>query len=55
MIAAWRWKREALEMYTSIVAVRSAPLSPVAAGLGKKQLVEERPAVFRVRRRRRSS
>jgi len=44
---------EALETYTSAVAVLSAALLLVAAGLAKKQLVWKRPKPAPGRRRRR--
>jgi hypothetical protein len=44
---------EALEAYTSALAVLSAVLLLVAAGLAKKQLVWKRPKPFPARRRRR--
>ena len=44
---------EALEIYTSVLAVLSAALLLVAAGLAKKQLVwKARPVPLRRRRRR---
>lgn len=44
---------EALETYTSVLAVLSAALLLVAAGLGKKQLVwKAKPFPIRKRRRR---
>jgi hypothetical protein len=46
---------EALETYTSAVAVPSAALLLVAAGLAKKQLVWKRPKPALGRRRRRSA
>jgi hypothetical protein len=45
---------EALETYTSIVALLSAALLLVAAGLAKKQLVWKAKPVPMRRRRRRS-
>jgi hypothetical protein len=46
---------EALETYTSTLAVLSAALLLVAAGLAKKQLVWKRAKPVPARRRRRSS
>jgi hypothetical protein len=48
-----RHKMEALETYTSALAVLSAALLLVAAGLAKKQLVWKRAKAVPVRRRRR--
>ena len=45
---------EALETYTSILAMLSAALLLVAAGLAKKQLVWKPKPVPLIRRRRRS-
>jgi hypothetical protein len=45
---------EALESYTSVLAVLSAALLMVATGLAKKQLVWKRAKPVLVRRRRRS-
>lgn len=44
---------ESLETYTSVLAVLSAALLLVAAGLAKKQLVWKRAKAVRARRRRR--
>jgi hypothetical protein len=44
---------EALDVYTSVLAVLSAALLLAAAGLAKKQLVWKRPVLVRVRKRRR--
>jgi hypothetical protein len=46
---------EALEAYPSVLAVLSAALLLVAAGLAKKQLVWKRVKPVPARRRRRSS
>jgi hypothetical protein len=43
---------EALDVYTSLLAVLSAAALLVAAGLAKKQLDWKRPVPARVRRRR---
>jgi len=43
---------EALETYTSVLAVLSAALLLIAAGLAKKQRVWRRPKPVPVRRRR---
>jgi hypothetical protein len=48
-----RDKMEALETYTSALAVLSAALLLVAAGLAKKQLVWKRAKAVPARRRRR--
>jgi hypothetical protein len=45
---------EALESYTSVLAVLSAALLMLATGLAKKQLVWKRAKPVLVRRRRRS-
>jgi len=45
---------EALETYTLALAVRSAALLLIAAGLAKKQLVWKRAKPVLARRRRRS-
>jgi hypothetical protein len=44
---------EALDSYTSAVAVLSAALLMITAGLAKQQLVWKRPKLVRARRRRR--
>jgi hypothetical protein len=44
---------EAVETYSSVLAVLSAALLLVAAGLAKKQLVWKRPKAVPARRRRR--
>jgi hypothetical protein len=46
---------EALEIYTSVLAVLSAALLLAAAGLAKKQLVWKHPVPVRLRHRRRKS
>jgi hypothetical protein len=46
---------EALDSYTSAVAVLSAALLMITAGLAKKQLVWKRAKPVRARRRRRRS
>jgi hypothetical protein len=48
-----RYMMESLETYTSVLAVLSAALLLVAAGLAKKQLVWKRAKAVRARRRRR--
>ena len=45
---------EALETYTSVLAMLSASLLLIAAGLAKKQLVWQAKPVSLIRRRRRS-
>jgi hypothetical protein len=47
-----RYKMEVLDTYTSALAVLSAALLLVAAGLAKKQLVWKRAKPVRARRRR---
>jgi hypothetical protein len=44
---------EALDSYTSAVAVLTAALLMITAGLAKQQLVWKRPKPIRARRRRR--
>lgn len=44
---------EALDSYTSALAVLSAALLMITAGLAKQQLVWTRPKTVRARRRRR--